>query len=197
MFQIMNIVIVKKKAKNKINRTESFKCILFFFNLKFYLIKKFVMKIIIFLILLFGFSHEQKQTVSESNIKIKLFNSSSYDKTIRPSDTVKIQLALELQQIVDVVERSETLITSSYLFMQWKDSRLKWNSSEFNDLKYFQIPIDSIWLPDFYVINTAEKNGFLSYKHHLAFLRSEGVLVVNVGLIGKLYFLNFCLILLT
>ena len=42
------------------------------------------------------------------------------------------------------------------------------------------------WLPDLYVINTANSNGFLTYTNYKAYVWYTGLIAVNIGLIGKL-----------
>jgi hypothetical protein len=71
------------------------------------------------------------------------------------------------------------------LFVQWNDKRLSWDLALFGDVDIISIPVDLIWLSDLYVINSAEKNGFLSYKNHMAFLVSDCFILINIGLNGK------------
>ena len=50
-----------------------------------------------------------------------------------------------------------------------------------------------LWLPDLYVINTADSNGFITVSDsNLAYLSYDGTISINYGLNGKLnYFKHF------
>lgn len=127
----------------------------------------------------------QQSTLYESEIKNQIFNLSNYDNTIRPADMTQLSLKLTTRQITALNEQTQTLTTSSYLFVSWTDSRLKWNSTLYGNVYLLVIPASFIWLPDLSVINTADSNGFLSYDKYIANLFSNGLVYMNIGLIGK------------
>ncbi len=116
---------------------------------------------------------------------IKSILNSSYDKTIRPSVTVDISIRIALKQIIALDERNQVMITASYLFVSWYDSRLKWNSNETNSVDTISVKAKNLWLPDLYITNTAEQNGFiLVTDSNLAFIQSDGLVYFTLSLIS-------------
>ena len=45
---------------------------------------------------------------------------------------------------------------------QWTDSRLIWDPSTFGDVERVLIPVTTLWMPDFFILDTANTNGFVS-----------------------------------
>lgn len=126
----------------------------------------------------------QSDTTDEYNMKKVIF-STTYDRTIRPLDTIKISIKISMKQIVAVNEKSQIITTSSYLFVSWNDQRLSWIPAEYNNLYSINVPAFQIWLPDLYVINTADSNGFLSINsNYFGLLFYNGTIILNIGLIG-------------
>ena len=121
----------------------------------------------------------------EKYIKNSIFNS-EYDRTIRPSVTVKISMDIALKQIIALDERNQVMITASYLFASWNDSRLKWNSTKTKDVKTISVGARNLWLPDLYITNTAEQNGFISITDtNIAFVQSDGLVYLTLSLISN------------
>ena len=121
----------------------------------------------------------------EKYIKNSIFNS-EYDRTIRPSVTVKISMDIALKQIIALDERNQVMITASYLFASWNDSRLKWNSTKTKDVKTISVGAKNLWLPDLYITNTAEQNGFISITDtNIAFVQSDGLVYLTLSLISN------------
>ena len=127
----------------------------------------------------------------EKHIKNSIINS-DYDKSIRPSVTVEILMNIALKQIMALDERNMVMTTASYLFVSWNDPRLKWNSNETDNVNTISVGAKSIWLPDLYVTNTAEQNGFLSITDtNLAFIQSDGLVYLTLSLVGNSNFNSF------
>jgi hypothetical protein len=147
-------------------------------------------KIILIIILSLVYSNflsasDQDDTLKiEKEIKNSIINS-EYDKIIRPSVNVNISINIALKQIISIDERNMVMTTASYLFISWNDPRLKWNSNKTNSIDTISVGAKSIWLPDLYVTNTFEQNGFLSITDlNLAFIKSNGMVYLTLSLIG-------------
>ena len=69
----------------------------------------------------------------------------NYNKKLRPSDTVDIKLALNLNYIVDVIQREQILVLNVYLDQEWVDHRLKWNMFQHRNLKYVRMNSELLW----------------------------------------------------
>jgi hypothetical protein len=118
----------------------------------------------------------------EQAIQQAIFN--SYSSSIRPTDNVQVSVLLRLSQVIGLNEPTETVTTSSYLFLMWNDPRLSWNSSLYGGITYINLLTSQLWLPDLYVINTADSKGFISFENYRAYLISNGLICMNIGLIG-------------
>uniref|UniRef100_A0A914QKI9 Neurotransmitter-gated ion-channel ligand-binding domain-containing protein n=1 Tax=Panagrolaimus davidi TaxID=227884 RepID=A0A914QKI9_9BILA len=70
-----------------------------------------------------------------------------YNKLARPvrneSAPVIVTLGMDLQQIIDVDEKSQTITTNVWIRMTWTD-----DPSEYGNIKEVRLPIDTIWKPD-------------------------------------------------
>ena len=120
----------------------------------------------------------------EKRIKDTIINK-NYDKSIRPTVSVSILMDIALKQIVAIDERNQFMTTASYLFIKWYDPRLKWNSSLSHNIDSVSVLAKSIWLPDLFITNTADINGFITVTDsNLAFIENNGYVKLTLGLIG-------------
>ena len=121
----------------------------------------------------------------EKRIKDTIINK-NYDKSIRPSVSVSILMDIALKQIVAIDERNQFMTTASYLFIKWYDPRLKWNSTLSNNIDSISVLAKSIWLPDLFITNTADSNGFITVTDsNLAFIEHNGNVKLAISLIGN------------
>ncbi len=146
--------------------------------------KIFLITFCIICLSLFSTSNQDDVLKLEKHILKSIINS-EYDKIIRPSVNVNISINIALKQIISIDERNMVMTTASYLFISWNDPRLKWNSNKTNSIDTISVGAKSIWLPDLYVTNTFEQNGFLSITDlNLAFIKSNGMVYLTLSLIG-------------
>lgn len=145
----------------------------------------FLVEIIIFVLTIVEVNSSNNSIVlTETKIIKLILNSSVYDKAIRPIDLVKFSLTLSFRQIVNLDEKALIATTSSYLFLEWIDERLQWNRSDF-DIDYLSIQAKKLWLPDLFVLNTAESNGFIPISDsNLAYIQPNGNIYMALSLIG-------------
>ena len=116
-------------------------------------------KKILFFCFLFPFLNIKADT--EKELKDRILSNSNYDKSIRPSVPVDIYLGLSFKQIANVDEKNQIITTSSFLKASWYDKRLTWNYTEVG-ISFLLIKANLLWLPDLFVINTADSNGFFT-----------------------------------
>ncbi|XP_067411914.1 acetylcholine receptor subunit beta isoform X2 [Emydura macquarii macquarii] len=92
---------------------------------------------------------------SEERLLGKLFE--NYNPSVRPArslaDRVSVRLGMSLSQLISLNEKNEELTTKVYLDLEWRDYRLAWNLSDFDDIASVRIPSDKVWLPDIYLMN--------------------------------------------
>jgi nicotinic acetylcholine receptor len=105
----------------------------------------------------------------------------NYERDLRPS-AGNITLDLKLNQIINLNERSQIMTSSVYIFLVWSDDRLKWNSSEAGMAENsILLPVKDIWLPDLFVLNTADYTGFINFQQNiLALITSNGTVSVSI-----------------
>jgi hypothetical protein len=122
---------------------------------------------------------------NEKRIKDTIINT-NYDKTIRPTVPVSILMDIALKQIVAIDEKNQFMTTASYLFVKWYDPRLKWNSTLSHNIDSISVLAKSIWLPDLFITNTADSNGFITVTDsNLAFIEKNGYVKLTLSLIGN------------
>jgi hypothetical protein len=89
-----------------------------------------------------------------------LILNSNYDPTYQPQDFMQINLDFFFKQIVKLDQTNQIIVSSSTLVAKWHDQRLAWNITEYRIL-FITLKATQIWLPDLYVINSADLNGFV------------------------------------
>ncbi len=123
----------------------------------------------------------------EKDIKNIVLNPSNYDKTIRPSQIVTINIDLIFKQIVNFDEKFQILTTSSYLYTDWIDNRLAWNFTQY-PIDYISVIANQLWLPDLYIINSADADGFIKITaSNLAIIKHDGTVILINGLNGNIF----------
>ncbi|TNN06457.1 Acetylcholine receptor subunit alpha-type unc-38 [Schistosoma japonicum] len=91
----------------------------------------------------------------------------NYESSVRPlkniSEKLTVKISIRLQQIGGLNERNQVLTTILFLEQIWEDDYLKWNESEFGNVRTLRIPAKQVWTPDTYVFNNADhtNSGFL------------------------------------
>jgi hypothetical protein len=123
------------------------------------------------------------QLNSFQTVESSLLNNltANYNKKVRPSEVVTINFSIELKQIISLDEKNQILLTSNYISQEWFDSRLTWNSSDFNKINLLMIPVKDLWIPDTIILNTADADGYLKYSDYsLATVQSDGRIFVIV-----------------
>lgn len=129
-------------------------------------------KSLILCLILIKFSIQQEQNKIESELIKSLL--SNYTKLMRPSDSVSVEVGIQLIQIISVDEKNQILTTLSYLHMKWNDIRLSWNYND-NNVKSVTIKANNIWIPDLMVTNSADSSDFFNLNDNFM------VTVANTG----------------
>ena len=107
----------------------------------------------------------------------------NYDATDPPQDFMQINLDLFFKQIVKLDQTNQIIVSSSTLAAEWYDQRLAWDITDY-PMGVLTLKATQIWLPDFYVINSADLNGFVPVSG------SNLAIVFNSGLVVMYYPLN-------
>jgi len=71
---------------------------------------------------------------------------SNYDRNMRPADTVNIKFSLYLNQIITLIEQEQIVVLNVFLDHEWKDNRLQWKPSQFENISLIRINSDFLWM---------------------------------------------------
>ncbi|KAL9705359.1 hypothetical protein quinque_008877 [Culex quinquefasciatus] len=101
----------------------------------------------------------------------------TYNTLERPvaneSESLEVKFGLTLQQIIDVDEKNQLLITNIWLSLEWNDYNLRWNDSEFGGVRDLRITPNKLWKPDVLMYNSADE-GFDGTYHTNIVVRNNG-----------------------
>ncbi|VDP82223.1 unnamed protein product [Echinostoma caproni] len=88
---------------------------------------------------------------------------------VNPDDTLVVQVKVKLQQLVGLDERTQVLTTLVFIEQSWQDDQLRWNETEYREVRTVRVPANYVWTPDTYVFNNADtsSSGFLKGLHVL------------------------------
>jgi len=89
------------------------------------------------------------------------------------SEPIQISFGITLMQIIDVDEKNQILLSNMWLKMDWVDTNLRWNSSEFGNVKDLRIPPTRIWKPDVLLYNSADEEFDSTYQTNVV-VRNNG-----------------------
>ncbi|XP_065211818.1 neuronal acetylcholine receptor subunit alpha-7-like isoform X2 [Planococcus citri] len=110
----------------------------------------------------------------------------SYNVLERPvaneSDPLQLSFGLTLMQIIDVDEKNQLLITNIWLKLEWNDVNLRWNASEYGNVKDLRIPPHRIWKPDVLMYNSADEGFDGTYPTNVVVRNNGSCLYVPPGI---------------
>ncbi|CAK9293207.1 unnamed protein product [Gordionus sp. m RMFG-2023] len=93
----------------------------------------------------------------------------------RENDTLYVILGITLQQIIDVDEKNQILISNVWLDLEWNDVNLKWNESEYGNIKDIRVAASKVWRPDILMYNSADERFDGTFQTN-AVLKSDGTI---------------------
>ncbi|XP_023339135.1 neuronal acetylcholine receptor subunit alpha-7 isoform X2 [Eurytemora carolleeae] len=110
----------------------------------------------------------------------------NYNKLERPvvneSDAVVLTFGLTLQQIIDVDEKNQLLTANVWLNLEWTDVNLRWNESEYGNVKDIRIPPSTIWKPDILMYNSASEAFDGTYPTNVVVTSNGGCSYIPPGI---------------
>lgn len=107
---------------------------------------KLIFLLVVFNIIALVFSHSPNQTRivdSEKYLIDRLLK--NYDKRLKPSDSVEIKFALNLNQIITLIEQEQIIVINVFLDHEWFDQRLRWNPVEYKNITLLRINSELLW----------------------------------------------------
>merc|ERR1719270_1429478 len=110
----------------------------------------------------------------------------SYNKLERPvaneSNAIQLKFGLALQQIIDVDEKNQIITTNVWLNLEWTDSNLKWNSSEYGNVEDIRMPPSVLWKPDILMYNSASESFDGTYPTNVVVTSSGSCTYIPPGI---------------
>lgn len=110
----------------------------------------------------------------------------SYNTLERPvaneSEPLEVRFGLTLQQIIDVDEKNQLLITNIWLSLEWNDYNLRWNDSEYGGVKDLRITPNKLWKPDVLMYNSADEGFDGTYQTNVVVRSGGSCLYVPPGI---------------
>ena len=109
-------------------------------------------------------------------------NTSSFGRPVlNANDSIELKLSLELQQIVSVDERGQSLTTKVWMRLTWINERVRWNPRKWGNVNEVNVNPDQIWTPDLVLYNNAEigNSGTLEKFKTQVTMYSNGLTVWN------------------
>ncbi|TPP58754.1 putative nachr subunit [Fasciola gigantica] len=130
--------------------------------------------------------NQTKQTMTQMSAEQEVYSRirKGYEAAVRPlrnpNSTLVVQLKVKLQQLVALNERTQVLTTLVFIEQTWQDDYLRWNDSEFREVRTLRVPSKYVWTPDTYVFSNADtsSSGFLKGLHVL--VHSSGKMIWQV-----------------
>ncbi|KAK0418626.1 hypothetical protein QR680_013678 [Steinernema hermaphroditum] len=81
-----------------------------------------------------------------------------YEKTVHPKveylKPTRVNLSMSLYQILEVDERSQSIVVNVWMVQDWYDEFLDWDPHEYDMINKTIIPYKEIWVPDTYLYNS-------------------------------------------
>ncbi|CAK5089709.1 unnamed protein product [Meloidogyne enterolobii] len=86
-----------------------------------------------------------------------------YNHLIRPvanlsNSPLEIRFSLALILLINVDEKNQIMQTNVWPTMKWIDYQMKWNPSDYENIRTIRVPPEKVWLPDI-VLLVIESNG--------------------------------------
>ncbi|KAH3830119.1 hypothetical protein DPMN_103356 [Dreissena polymorpha] len=102
----------------------------------------------------------------------KLFDSERYSPLVRPvknmNETIKVEISVQLSQIVNLDEKNQIMKTNVWLQLYWEDFQLKWKDDPFyQEIGELRINPEFAWRPDVVLFNNADGNYEVSFMSNV------------------------------
>ncbi|XP_060854687.1 acetylcholine receptor subunit alpha-type acr-16-like isoform X2 [Rhopalosiphum padi] len=98
------------------------------------------------------------------------------------SDPLEVTFGITLQQIIDVDEKNQIVITNAWLNMEWVDYNMRWNISEYGGVKDLRLNPNRLWKPDILMYNSADEKFDGTYQTNVVVRHNGTCLYVPPGI---------------
>lgn len=101
-------------------------------------------------------AHATWTSDGEKAIRGSKLNTATYDRLVRPVETVAVQAGLHLMTIDTLDIKSMTNSMTGWLTVDWTDTRLTWTVDATNTAEHFYALDTEIWKPELFIDNSKE-----------------------------------------
>ncbi|XP_043238861.1 neuronal acetylcholine receptor subunit alpha-7-like isoform X1 [Amphibalanus amphitrite] len=98
------------------------------------------------------------------------------------SHPIVVKFGLTLQQILDVDEKNQLLISNTWLNLEWDDYNLQWDPEEFGGVNNLHIHPKYLWKPDVLMYNSADDKFDGTYPTNVVVQHNGSCLYVPPGI---------------
>eukprot|EP00111_Clytia_hemisphaerica_P009190 TCONS_00027017-protein len=106
----------------------------------------------------------------------------NYSVDARPvsndSDPVRLKIGLELNQVIDIIEKSERIDAFFFIRQFWTDNQLVWDAKDYNNVHHIHLSPSKVWKPDIVLYNNIENDkkfgGSLDQLNNRVIVQSNG-----------------------
>ena len=118
---------------------------------------------------------ENKSTV-EHNLHSVLFDSYNPDiiQILNKSEAIEISLDINVINIDNIDEKSQTFTIRAFLENRWTDHFLTWKPEDYGGIKRINVQNDNIWLPDLALDNVYDSPTELGQKDGRTIVEHDG-----------------------
>jgi hypothetical protein len=92
----------------------------------------------------------------ENKLRKKIFN--NYSNDIIPkinNNPLNVEMGLAVQTLEEFNQKVESIELNIWVRMNWNDSRLEWNTLNYNNISFIAVKPNMIWHPDIELYNAA------------------------------------------
>ncbi|GMR60185.1 hypothetical protein PMAYCL1PPCAC_30380, partial [Pristionchus mayeri] len=102
----------------------------------------------------------------EERLMVDIFR--GYNPLIPPvpnasSLPIVVRVSLQLVLLIDVNEKDQVMHTNVWLTLVWHDYQMRWNPTNYGEIKQIRVSPDKVWLPDIVLFNNADGNFEVSF----------------------------------
>jgi hypothetical protein len=101
-------------------------------------------------------SDSEKCETQEQILIEKLLRNYNY-KARPPAKPIEIKFALNLNQIINLLEKDQIIVINAFIDHEWIDNRLKWDPAHHGNLTLVRISGQLLWTPDTFIYVNKKK----------------------------------------
>nr|KAG5712654.1 hypothetical protein BaRGS_029709 [Batillaria attramentaria] len=82
-------------------------------------------------------------------------------------ETVALEVIVSVLAVLGVDDVQQTVSTGVNFYITWDDKSLAWNAFDYNGVNEVTLPVDAVWTPTLFILNSPEARDVLSEARNL------------------------------